>query len=167
MYQLFFKSTTLTNVMSWDRMHFKINPDWTNCRFVTSASNTSNSKDEFSQHQDSSSTDTAIKIVICDTLKCRISGMLLQAQQGSTHAICTIIHNSYHFAQQLLLCKCPSLSSLSIPSNYTYTCMWIQLMIYKFNIIRIFITFVFSRKNIFKGERSISNLLKGNRGIIM
>ena len=52
---------TLTSVMSCDRMHFKINPDWTNWRSVTSASDTSNSNDELSQHHDSSSTDAAMK----------------------------------------------------------------------------------------------------------
>lgn len=59
--------------MSWDRIHFKINPDWTNCRSVTSASATSTSKDEFSQHQDSSSTDAATKTMIHYTYQFKMS----------------------------------------------------------------------------------------------
>lgn len=40
-------------------MHFKMYPDWTNCRSLTSDSDTWNSTVSFSQHQDSSTTVAA------------------------------------------------------------------------------------------------------------
>ena len=49
-------------------MHFKMYPDWTNCRSLTSDSDTRNSTVSFSQHQDSSTT-VAAKVTSTKLLK--------------------------------------------------------------------------------------------------
>lgn len=124
-------------------MHFKINPDWTNCRSVTSTSDTSNSKDEFSQHQDSSSTDAAIKIII--------------------------IHNTYHFkpASDMKIASTVRKSQIITLLRSCYCYVHVNLSSHRLHQIisiqfflqfKALTTFVFSRKNIFKGERSVSDL---------
>ena len=158
--------------MSWDRIHFKINPDWTNCRSVTSASATSTSKDEFSQHQDSSSTDAATKTMIHYTYQFKMSSGMQIPCTARKHTQFEQLSWTLIFcstAAVVTVCTL-SLSSQQIIISLVYTGTS------RFNLHDCIIfsqiskglvssTFVFSRKNIFKDERSICNLFKINRRI--